>query len=164
MDVLRDVHDFALNCLDRAFVLTATTLILFIALYCLYVTEKARAIHRRRVWHYWRGTPMSVRREIELVSDAITDGLEELYFRHKITKRQRDRWYARFAAEHHLTDLVPRKKTVGAGWCNELKHRIWSRIATGLYEQKPKLPDETFVVIKGEPKKRGAVLGKRKIV
>lgn len=133
--------------------LLATMLLVCISLYLLFELESMRRIHRRKFRDYWRGMPMSVHREVEMISDAITDALEDLYYQGKITKKVRDRWYARLSSEHALADLVPRRKKVCKERAKYIKDQIMYRVMLLKKAAKPKLPDESFIVIKSPPRR-----------
>ena len=49
-------------------------------------------------------------KEKVLVCDRITDVLEDLYFKNKISKRRRDYFYSRIAAACGLKELLPKPK------------------------------------------------------
>jgi hypothetical protein len=168
MYVLWDLHGMTQPVRDyvtadpiNAVVMLTAALLVVCALYCLYQVETMKRIHRQKVRFYWRGMPMTARREVEMISDAITDALEDLYYKEKITKKQRDRWYARFASQHALTDLVPRRKKVCKSRANWLKEQIKYRLTQLRLMPVPKLPDGDLVVITGDKAKRRA-LGKQK--
>lgn len=169
MSVLWDLHgmtqparDYINNDPVNAVVLFVAASLVVCALYCLYQVETMKRIQRQKVRFYWRGMPMTARREVELISDAITDALEDLYYQEKITKKQRDRWYARFASKHALIDLVPRRKKVCASRANWLKEQIKHRLTQLRLLPVPKLPDGELIVITGDKATKRRALGKQK--
>lgn len=149
----------------RLFLTALSLTLLLIAIYQLIVVQRmlGRLRNGKRFW-WKRGTMSSELLEREMVADAVTNALEELYFQNKITLRARNRWYACIGKAHKLGDLMPRKRKVkkNTGYATYLKNKA----ATGLEQLKklspypipgPKPGEDAYVK---PPRKRGALFSK----
>ena len=95
-----------------------------------YLQWRAVAIHKRISRQRWGRTMLLQKRERDvqvksIISDIITDGIEDAIYKKRLTSTEADQWYARFGKILDLTDLLP--KIRGQRQLN-LKEDIRSRV------------------------------------
>ncbi len=69
------------------------------------------------------------------IAQSICDGVEELYFKKKITREERDQWYQTIGSRCDLVDLLPSGPKIEYPDQDDLKKEIRGRLQMNVLEE-----------------------------
>jgi len=140
MDYLQgELHGFYLNIYQWVLAhLDLVVITLIVGIIVLVLDRKSRA--RRRAHRILWGKRMGRSKNREayeksIISYAITDALEEAWFRGDVTRERADWWYHAFANHFQMDELLPRKKDQ-----KQIKRGIRYRLNAGIHRIKAIIP------------------------